>query len=406
MTDAQVVIVGAGPVGLVCAYGLARAGVSVTVLEAERQVNDSPRAMVYHWSVHEEMDRLGLLEEIERRGFRKNDYGYRVYATGETVTYDMDLLAAETPYPYNIHLGQDALCALVLDRLAQLPAARVRWGARVTGVAQDGRRARVEVETDDGSERLEADWVIGCDGARSTVRRLLELEFEGMTWDTRFVATNVVFDFEAHGYTRSVFLMDDVHGAVIVKIDDRPLWRVTYAEDLALPEETVKERIPQHFAALLPGGGPYELERFSGYRLHQRCATEMRVGRVLLAGDAAHATNPTGGFGLTGGLFDAFALIDALSAVLGGAGDELLDAWAAERRRVFLEVSSPAASRMKRMVYDSDAAAGHRTCEELRAMIADPEALRRRLLFPAQVRSRPEGFRPVDSPTPTLPSAS
>lgn len=400
------VIVGAGPVGLVCAYGLARTGISVTVLEAEREVNDSPRAMVYHWAVHEDLARLGLLDEVERRGFRKDDYGYRVYATGETVTYNMDLLAAETPYPYNIHLGQDALCALLLDRLAELPTAHVRWGARVTGVVQDGHRARVEVQTDDGPERLEADWVIGSDGARSTVRRLLGLEFEGMTWDTRFVATNVFYDVEAYGYTRSVFLMDDVHGAVIVKIDDQPLWRVTYAEDLALPEETIVERIPQHFAALLPGDGRYELERFSGYRLHQRCASELRVGRVLLAGDAAHATNPTGGFGLVSGLFDAFALIDTLAAVLGGADDALLDAWAAERRRIFLEVASPAAARMKRMVYDSDAAAGHRTCEELRAMIADPEALRRRLLAPAQLRSSGEGSRPAGSPTPTLRSGS
>ena len=161
------------------------------------------------------------------------------------------------------------------------------------------------VESADGTDELSGAWAIGCDGARSTVRRLLGLEFEGMTWDTRFVATNVYFDFHAHGYTRSVFLMDDVHGAVIAKINDDDLWRVTYSEDLSLPEEGIGERVGEHFAAILPGGGPYELERFAGYRLHQRSVERMRVGRALLAGDAAHATNPTGGFGLTGGLFDA-----------------------------------------------------------------------------------------------------
>ena len=394
MPEEGVLIVGAGPVGLVTAYGLARAGIPVTVLEAEHEVNTSPLAMVYHWSLHEDLDRLDLLADIARIGFRKDDYGYRVHTTGETVTYNLDGLAGETPFPYNIHLGQDALCALVLERLAAFPHATVRWGTPVTGVTADARGVRVDIAIDGRTEHHTAAWLVGCDGARSTVRRLLGLDFEGMKWDARFVATNVVFDFEAHGYTRSVFLMDAVHGAVIVKIDDTPLWRVTYSEDLLLPEETIAERIPEHFASLLPGAGPYELERFAGYRLHQRCAPTMRIGRVLLAGDAAHATNPTGGFGLSSGLFDAFALSDTLGAVLAeGAEDGLLDEWAADRRRIFLEVASPAASRMKRTVYDSDPATAHQVCEDLRAMLADPAAFRERLRFPAKLRS------PTRSPT-------
>jgi 2-polyprenyl-6-methoxyphenol hydroxylase-like FAD-dependent oxidoreductase len=388
--SADVIVVGAGPVGLVTAYGLARVGVSVTVLEAEHEVADSPRAMVYHWALLEDLAGLDLLAEIDRRGFRKDDYGYRVHATGEMLTYTLDSLADETPFPYNIHLGQDALCTIVLERLKSFPHATVRWGAPVTGLDQDGDGVRATATTSDGDgeEQHDAAWLIGADGARSTVRRWLAVPFEGMTWEQRFVATNVFFDFGAHGYTRSVFLMDDVHGAVIAKITDQDLWRVTYSEPLTEPEAQIGDRIDAHYAAILPGGGPYELERYAGYRLHQRAAERLRVGRVLLAGDAAHATNPTGGFGLAGGLCGAFALIDTLASVIAhGAGHDHLDRWADERRRIFLEIASPAATRMKQTVYDADPSTGHETIEAFRRTLADPPALRARLMFPTKLKS-------------------
>jgi 3-(3-hydroxy-phenyl)propionate hydroxylase/6-hydroxy-3-succinoylpyridine 3-monooxygenase len=343
--------------------------------------------MVYHWALLEDLDRLDLLDAIDRRGFRKDDYGYRVHATGEMVTYGLDALVGETAYPYNIHLGQHELCAIVLDRLAALPNASVRWGTRVTGLSQDATTVRVVTASSDREQEHSGSWLIGCDGARSTVRRLLDVPFQGTTWPQRFVATNVYCDFGAHGYTRSVFLIDDLHGAVIAKITDDNLWRVTYSEDLALPEESIGDRVAAQFAAILPEDR-YELERFGGYRLHQRTAQRWRVGRVLLAGDAAHATNPTGGFGLACGLFGAFTLIDSLAAVTLDDGDHgLLDRWADERRRIFLEIASPAAIRMKRIVYESDRRAGHEILQELRRMVADPVALRERLRFPARLRS-------------------
>jgi 3-(3-hydroxy-phenyl)propionate hydroxylase/6-hydroxy-3-succinoylpyridine 3-monooxygenase len=148
-------------------------------------------------------------------------------------------------------------------------------------------------------------------------------------------------------------------------------------EDSALPEASFLGRVPQAYRYLLPGQGGYDLDRAAPYRMHQRCAERFRVGRALLAGDAAHVTNPTGGLGLTGGLFDAFALWPTLAAVmLEGADPALLDRYCEDRRRVFLEKTSPQAVKNKQLVFHAwnrgptlDAA-----LEGLRTMARDPDA--------------------------------
>src|SRR5690606_30428308 len=184
------------------------------------------------------------------------------------------------------------------------------------------------------------------------VRKALGLSFDGMTWPERFVATNIHHDFESGGYWQSNMVIDPQWGAVIVKITREGLWRCTYMEDAALPEATFAERIPAAFKDPPPGPGGYDAVMGAPYRMHQRCWPAFRKGRVLLAGGAAHVTNPTGGFGLTTGLFDAYALWPTLAAVvLDGADPALLDTWAAERRAVFLERTDPQACAYKDFVF-------------------------------------------------------
>ena len=388
--DEGVLIVGAGPVGLITALGLAQRGLAVTVVEAEPHIIDSPRAMVYHWTVLEHLDRLGILREAEEQGFRKQDYAYLVHETGEWIPFDLELLADDTDYPYNVHLGQHELAAIALRHLERIPGTQVLFDARLTGLTQDGSGVTATVATPGGERELRAAWAVGADGARSAVRGLLDLGFEGFTWPERFVATNVFYDFEAHGYPRSVLQIDPVHGAIIAKIDNRNLWRVTYSESASLPEETVEDRVGAAYRTLLPGDEGWTLDRITPYKMHQRSAETYRVGRVLLAGDAAHATNPTGGLGLTSGLFDSFALQDVLAAVaVDGASDAVLDAWAAERREIFTEIASPQASENKRVIYsEPDPERRRQDVERLRAGVADRDALRERLHFTRRLESR------------------
>jgi 3-(3-hydroxy-phenyl)propionate hydroxylase/6-hydroxy-3-succinoylpyridine 3-monooxygenase len=243
-----------------------------------------------------------------------------------------------------------------------------------------------------GPEEMRAKWVVGADGAASTVRQQLALDFEGMTWPERFVATNVVFDFERHHYARATFLIDEVHGAVIAKLDNFGLWRCTYMEDAALPEEGMLGRLPQVFEAILPGAGDYRIDLAAPYRMHQRSAPRYRVGRVLLAGDAAHVTNPTGGLGLTSGLLDCFALYPALVAVIkDGADTVILDRYSDARREIFLNRVSPQAVANKRLIFHANGGGTH--LEEaliaLRRLRTDREFLLQRLMFLKSLQTPP-----------------
>jgi 3-(3-hydroxy-phenyl)propionate hydroxylase len=388
----DVIVVGGGPVGFINALGLALAGVRVSVIEAEPQIIDSPRAAVYFWSILEGLERLGILEEAEAAGVRKQDYTYLVRRTGERIVYSMEILEGRTPHPYNLHLGQHLLADIAMRRLETLSNATVRFGTRLQELHQDAEGVTLSVVTDGETEELRARWVIGADGAGSTVRRLLGLSFDGTTWPERFVATNVYYDFERHDYARATFLIDDRFGAVIAILNNRGLWRCTYMEDAMLPQETFLERLPQVYDAIVPGHGPYEIERASPYRMHQRSAPRYRLGRVLLAGDAAHVTNPTGGLGLTSGLFDSYALYPALTAVvLEHAADEVLDRYATARRDTFIDRVSPQATANKQLIYHANG--GGQKLEEglasLRRLATDREFLWQRLMFTKSLETSP-----------------
>jgi 3-(3-hydroxy-phenyl)propionate hydroxylase/6-hydroxy-3-succinoylpyridine 3-monooxygenase len=238
---------------------------------------------------------------------------------------------------------------------------------------------------------MRAKWVVGADGAGSTVRRQLSLDFDGMTWPERFVATNLYFDFERYHYARATFLIDASYGAVIAKIDNEGLWRCTYMEDAALPEDLLLERLQHVYAAIVPGAD-YTIERATPYRMHQRSAPRYRVGRVTLVGDAAHVTNPTGGLGLTSGLFDSFALYPALAAVmLDGADAALLDRYSDSRRDIFLKLISPQAIANKRLIYHANG--GGEALEEalvsLRRLRTDRAFVLQRLMFLKSLETPP-----------------
>lgn len=392
MSSTQVAVVGAGPVGLLTALGLAQSGVEVTVVERDEEVGQSPRALVYFYVVLRHFAEMGLLEDLTRVGTLLDRLQFIDVESGERIVQPASVLNGVSDYPYQLSLGQNRLTEILLDHLSQHPKAVLLRGREVTDIAQDADGVRLEMTGPDGHETLTAGWVVGADGANSIVRRTLDVPFRGHTWPERLIATNIRFPFDQHGYADANLVIDPKAGAVVVRIED-DLWRCTFRDperDAAPSPKDIETRTHAWLAESLPGDNPgYELVQHSPYRIHQRCAETFRIGRILLAGDAAHITNPIGGLGLTTGFLDAFVLFEALAAVVKGeAAESVLDLYAEERRRAFLDEVSPQAVQNKQLLFDlTEPSVKAEVLEGLRFVGSNPDAGREQLLRMSRIET-------------------
>jgi 3-(3-hydroxy-phenyl)propionate hydroxylase len=381
-----VVIAGAGPTGLMCAIALARQGIPVVVCEAEASLAHDLRAGSYHPPTQEMMAQYGITQRMHQHGLQVRRWQIRERRGERVAEFDLGLLADVTPYPYRLHLEQHRLTPIQLDVLRQERCAQVHFGHRVTGFEQTGDAVRVKVESEGIPGAFEASWLIGADGGRSTIRKLLPVEFEGFTWPEQFLVVSTSYDFSRHGFALNAYVADPQEWSALFKMPDAGppgVWRVVFPCDTGMPDDALLE--PRHVESRMQGflerGEPYEVRHKVIYRVHQRVASEWRVGRVLLAGDAAHLNNPLGAFGLNSGIHDAVNLADKLGRVWRGeGGEELLDLYVRQRRAVTIEAVQAMSIRNKRLLEERDPQVQRARMEELVATARDPARARAHLL--------------------------
>jgi 3-(3-hydroxy-phenyl)propionate hydroxylase len=300
--------------------------------------------------------------------------------------FDLGVLSDVTRYPYRLHLEQHRLTPIQLDILRGQPNAEVHFGHRVTGFEQKADSVVVSFESEGIPTRLEASYLVAADGGRSTVRKLLGVEFEGFTWPEQFLVVSTPHDLSRQGFTMNAYVADPEEWVAVFKMPDAGppgLWRLAFPCAPGLPDDALLEprNVQARMQGFLPNGQAYEIKYQSIYRVHQRVASEWRRGRVLLAGDAAHLNNPLGGFGLNSGIHDAVNLADKLAPVWRGEADEaLLDRYVRQRRAATIEQVQAMSIRNKRLLEERDPAVQRQRMVELVATAADPQRSRQHLL--------------------------
>jgi 3-(3-hydroxy-phenyl)propionate hydroxylase len=384
--NARVVVVGAGPVGMVCALALNRRGIRVIVCEQEPAPVKDQRAASIHPPTLELLDALGVTRRIIPLGLVSTRYRFHDRVSHSVVAeFDLERMQDEFPFPFVLQYEQYKLTASIAAEYANAADFDVRFSHCVTGLSQHADHVAVDIAAPAGAERLEAAYVIGCDGGRSIVRKLAGMDFAGFTYPENFIKIATPFDFARDNpdlVYRNYFSDPDEWCNLFKVRGECPggLWRAIFplrqGEDdiTALSAERIEERLQKFF----PKSGRYQIAYANIYPVSQRVAASFRSGRILLAGDAAHVNNPIGGMGMNGGIHDAINLAEKLARVMHGvAGEDLLDLYDRQRRHAAVEYVQTQTIANKRLMEESDPKVRAANFEQLRRTADDPEAARR-----------------------------
>ena len=335
--QAPVVVVGAGPIGLVAALELAQQGVRCVLLESERQVSEGSRAIVFTRRSMEILQQVGVADRISQNGLPWR-FGNSIYQGQRVFRMEAPHDPDDRFFPM-INLQQQYLEEYLADAAMAHPLIDVRWGNRVADVQQTQHGAQLTVDTPEGPYTLAADWVVAADGARSGIRSLLGLKLEGNSYEGRFVIADIRIDLPLPTERLAFFDPDWNPGnTVLMHREPHGIWRIDYqlpadeTPEQALAPESLKSRIDAQLALIGHPGQPWEMDWCSVYSARALTLPDYVHGRVLFTGDAAHMLPIFGVRGANTGWQDAQALSWRLALVAQGvASPALLASYSHER---------------------------------------------------------------------------
>ncbi len=351
--DAQVAVVGAGPVGMTLAGRLAQRGVSVLLLEQHpRHTGEGSKALCMQRETLEIWARLGIGEAVAARGVQW-DLG-RTYFRGRELFQVRLPSASRDHFPPFVNINQTEVEAMLLERLSELPEVDLRWSHRLIGFAQDPDGVTIRCETPAGEHELRVAYLVGADGAHSGVRHASGMGFPGHSFPDLFLICDIHAKLPFPRERRFFFDPPWNPGRqVLIHPQPDDAWRIDWQvpPGTDLDAERANGDLDRRVRAVIGTSTDYEVLWATPYRFHQRLVERFRVGRLFLAGDAAHVVSPFGARGLNSGVADAENLAWKLAATLfGNASEDLLESYHAERRAAAVENLAVSDASMRFMV--------------------------------------------------------
>ncbi|WP_149194656.1 FAD-dependent monooxygenase [Luteimonas suaedae] len=379
---APIAIVGAGPVGLSMALGLAVHGVRSVLVERHHRTSERSKAPAIQQRTREVFRQWGVEDRFLEAGVLRRTLTLNAAAAGRRplASIDMSELDREADRPGLLVLEQSETERLLLEAVRETGLCDLRFDTEAVRLRQDRDGATLSCRRNGPEYSLDAAFVVGCDGADSFVRDALGLPFEGFTYAIRPMLADVRITDE-----RDQLPWPRIHNSrggvtAALRLSDG-LWRIIRLErgdpekDDSVPDDEIEARVAETL-----GGGGCRIEWANRFRIHLRSAPRFRVDRVLLAGDAAHVHSPAGALGMNAGIQDAHNLAWKLAAVLdGGDAGRLLDAYDIERRDVVVESVSGYADVLTKVFLQAPAVVRAAAFVLLRLCLAIPPVRRRML---------------------------
>src|SRR5262245_29067555 len=333
----DVLIVGAGPTGLVLSTMLQRAGVDHLIVDKLAEGQNTSRAAVLHAHTLDVLDCIGAPARLEPLGLRLRDFSIR----------DRDRLLLRLPFDdlpsahsHLLMIPQDQT-ERVLEELLREAGGMVRRGTEVLSLTKTPRGARATVRNSDGTTTdVDAEYVVGADGMRSVVRQAAGIGFSGTTYEDTFVLADVDMTW-AHGRKEVMLFFSPKGLLVVVPLPGRNRFRLvaTLADSPEQPSKADIQALVDSRGPAIDGGLVMNVIWASRFRVHHRVADRYRAGPFLLVGDAAHVHSPAGGQGMNTGLVDACVLGELLCDVFAGRASDLdLDRYEMRRRPAAVSV--------------------------------------------------------------------